>query len=370
MKNINRVLLVNDTRGAQEYLQRAFREIGIDCDIALFGWPTIEPIKDALNFDPLRSWGAAGKVPRPLINLINVARLKHYDVASYVHRISFVDRPHFLRFLDIPTLRSKVEVMSYTALGCDEIAFIAGNDQLPYKPCATCQQYDDPLKYCERVVRPMNGEACDYLNKYFDHAVTTAVEYGHVERLFKKKTSRIPLPLDVSEAPWMPSGHGNVRKVRIIHTPSRGGFKGTAVVLEAIKLLAEKRDDFEFKVITGVPFKEYVALVGEADIVIDQVWSQSPGMNALWLLAMGKIVLSGNTELAKEFFPFAGESPIIDADPHPEKLAESLSQTLSQRSNFARLAENGREYVATHHGHLKVARQYLELWQHSGPPCA
>jgi hypothetical protein len=363
MANISRILLVNDTRGAQEYLQRAFHSMGLECDLALFGWSTIKPIEHALNFDPLRGWGALGRVPRPFINLVNVARLKDYDVASYVHRISFVDRPHFLRFLDLPAIRAKVGVMSYTALGCDEIAFIFGNSKLPYKPCATCQAIDDPDRYCERVVRPMNAEAVKGLNQYFDCAVSTAVEYSHIESLFQRSVTRIPLPVDVSEVPWKPTRTSTSGKVKILHTPSRGGFKGTAVVIEAIAHLSKMRDDFEFQVITGVPFNEYIALVGEADIIVDQVWSQSPGMNALWLLCMGKIVLSGNTELARNYLPFSNESPIVNAEPEPMELAQKLSNLISQRTLYSSMAETGREYVMRHHDHIKIANDYLQMWQ-------
>jgi hypothetical protein len=362
MSQLNRVLLVNDTRGAQEYLLRAFREMGLHCDLATFGWQTIEPMANALNFDPLRSWGMVGKVSRPLINLLNVKRLASYDVASYVHRISFVDRPHVLRYRDLPAVREKVRVMSYTALGCDELAFIAGNPLLPYKPCDTCQKYDDPERYCEKVVRPMNKTAFENLNTFFDHAVSTGFEYSHIESHFLKPVARIGLPVDVSEVPWKPSG-AQTGTLKILHTPSRGGFKGTAVVLEAIEHLKAMRSDFEFSVVTGVPFHEYIRMVGEADVIVDQVWSQSPGMNALWLMAMGKVVFSGNTPLCQNYLPHADESPILDASPDPQQLAVDLSDAISKRQRFASIAEQGREYVTRRHGHMKIAAQYLSLWQ-------
>jgi hypothetical protein len=252
--------------------------------------------------------------------------------------------------------------MSYSALGCDEIAFIAGNPNLPYKPCETCIRFDDPGRYCERIVRPMNGEAVRLLNKYFDCVVSTMVEYSHVESLFRKPVARIGLPVDVSEVPWRPSGKRS-GPVKILHTPSRGGFKGTAVVLEAIERLKLMRTDFEFHVVSGLPFQKYIEVVGEADVIVDQVWSQSPGMNALWLLAMGKIVFSGNTDLAKQYQPHAGESPIFDASPNPHELAAGLSEAISQQHRFSELADRGHAYVSRHHGHMKIAGDYVALWQ-------
>lgn len=365
MSKINKILLVNDTRGAHEYLYRAFKKMGLDCDIALFGTSTAAPINNSLNFDPLRSWGYIGKIPRPIINMMNVKKLENYDVASYVHRISFIDKPHFLRFQDIPIVRDKVQVMSYTGLGCDEISFIADNKSLPYKPCNSCQKYDDPARYCERIVRPLKFEAVNNLNKYFDCVFSSMVEYSHIGDAYKGKVQKIPLPLDVSEIPWKPSGKDKNTKVKIIHTPSRAGFKGTEIVLEAIKELRTFRNDFEFKVVSGLPFDKYIEVIAEADIVIDQVWSQSPGMNALWLLGMGKIVFSGNTKLAQDYFNFSEVSPIINAAPDPHQLAIDLSNTIFSKDRFQMLAEAGREYIKENHDNLKIALQYISYWENS-----
>ncbi len=362
MSQINKILLVNDTRGAHEYLYRAFVKMGIECNMALFGTGTIQPIDNNLNFDPLRNFGYLGKLSRPFINLLNVRKLENYDVASYVHRISFIDKPHFLRYQDLSFVRDKVRVMSYTGLGCDEISFIADNNKLPYRPCESCLQYDDPSEKCVRIVRPLKTEAVKNLNKYFNCVTSSMVEYDHISEVYNGYINRIPLPLDLSEIPWIPSGKNKNSKVKIIHTPSRAGFKGTEIVLKAIKKLEIIRNDFEFKVISGLPFNDYINEIGEADIIIDQVWSQSPGMNALWLAAMGKVVFSGNTTLAQAYFNFSKDSPIINAHPDPEKLAKDLDSTISSRHRFKSIGENGREYVKNNHDHLVVAKQYIDQW--------
>ncbi|MBS9432255.1 hypothetical protein ABLB90_06825 [Photorhabdus bodei] len=363
MSSIKKILLVNDTRGTQEYLYRAFNEMGIKCDIATFGWPTINKIDNAMNFDPFRKLGLFGKPFRPLLNLYNVIRLDDYDVASYVHRISFIDKPHFLRYTDLPILRKKVGVMSYTGLGCDEISFIAGNKKLPYSPCNTCQKFDDPKHYCQKVVRPLGQKAIPRLNEYFDCAFSIGVEYSHVGDLFKNTVIPMPLPIDINEIPWMPAKSKNSGKINIIHTPSRPGFKGTSIVLEAIQILKQMRNDFEFQVVTGLPFSEYITTIKDADIIVDQVWSQHPGVNALWLLAMGKIVFSGNTDMAKEYFNLSSDCPIFDASPDPTLLAKKLNEAIEMKNTYSYLSEIGKNYVKQHHDHIKVASTYLKHWQ-------
>jgi hypothetical protein len=66
--------------------------------------------------------------------------------------------------------------------------------------------------------------------------------------------------------------------------------------------------------------------------------------------------------LARQYFPFYRESPIIDADPRPEVLAASLSDVISRRKEYPSLAQQGWTYVNHHHDHMKVAGSYLALW--------
>ncbi|MBE8735444.1 glycosyltransferase [Aeromonas veronii] len=359
--SIKKILLVHDTRGAHEYLYRAFNQMGIECDMALFGWPTINNISRSYNFDPLRKFGVVGKVFRPLINLYNLHKMEEYDVASFVHRISFIDKPHFLRYRDLPILRDKVNVMSYTGLGCDELSFIAGNGGLPYSPCDSCQKYDDMVSYCPRKVRPLQTRASKALNKYFDSVYSIGVEYSHLASLYKKEVYPMPLPVDISEIPWMPTRNIS-RKVNIVHTPSRSGFKGSAQVLKAIEILKSKTNDFTFNIVSGLSFDEYIKVIGNADVIIDQVWSQSPGMNALWLLGMGKIVLSGNTEVAKNYINEYQGSPVIDASPVPEILANSLHELILDKSRFNDISERGIQYLKENHDHKLIAKRYLDSW--------
>lgn len=363
--SINKILLVNDTRGAQEYLYRAFLQMGIECHMALFGWPTIRHIDYSYNFDPFRRYGMTGKLIRPFVNLLNLSQLQHYDVASFVHRISFIDRPHLLRYYDLAILKKKVELMSYTGLGCDELSFIFPNTKLPYSPCASCQEFDDKIHYCPNIVRPLQKKASQALNKYFDHVFSIGVEYSHLDTLFDKTVHPMPLPVDISEIPWNPTRNiGLAQKVKIVHTPSRSGFKGTANVLKAIDILESKNQDFTFKIVSGLPFHDYIKVISDADIIIDQVWSQSAGMNALWLLGMGKIVLSGNTDVAKEYMKEYKQSPIIDASPEPNILASTLNDLIRNKDKFSNLSEKGYQYLKDNHDHYKIAKRYLDIWQY------
>jgi len=356
------ILLVNDVSGVHEYLYRGLIELGHECELVPFDRPTIAHITHARNFFPLKNWGIIGKSLRPIINLSRVRSLPYYDVVSFMHRISFINKPHFLRYVDTPLVSEKTQVMSYTALGCDELGYLFENPVLPYRPCESCERQDEAGQYCIKVNRPSHSKATSVLNKYFNVVTSPAIEYDHIRGLFEGPSEKIPFPLDLSEVPWKPAKNANA-KLNIIHTPSRNGFKGTDVVLAAIEILKKKRNDFEFSLIQGLAWEKYIAAVSAADVVIDQVWSQSSGMNGLWLLGMGKVVLSGNTTLCKGYFSFGQENPIIDAPPEAQLLANKLESVFDNKQKIPALVEQGRNYVAKHHNHINIAQQHIDLWK-------
>jgi glycosyltransferase involved in cell wall biosynthesis len=356
-----KILLVSDARGVHEYLYRGLIELGCDCELAVIHYTPIGRVNNKKEFHPLRKLRRLGRVIRPYINYWQIRNLAEYDVISFVHRISFHDMGSFFQYSDIELLSKKSSVLSYTALGCDEISLIKNNKILPYNPCGGCELFDETGKYCINVVRKQHENGVSYLLRYFDVVISPMIEYDHARILFNGTSSRIPFPIDISEIPWNPA-QGCREKMKIVHTPTRKGFKGTDIVLKAIKILEKRRSDFEFSIIEGLNFDEYTKVMKTIDIVIDQVWSQSPGMNALWMLGMGKIVFSGNSELCKTYFPFGEESTIIDAVPDPEQLANRLEWILINRSSIDEMAMKGRSYIKKHHNHVNIAEKYIDLW--------
>lgn len=360
-----KILLVSDARGVHEYLYRGLIELGHDCEMAVLHYQPIAPVAHARNFHPLRKLRRIGRMLRSYINYWQIKDLPEYDVISFVHRISFHDQMNSLQYSDLPLLSKKAKILSYTALGCDEISLIKNNPDLPYSPCGDCERFDATGQHCIKVVRELHEKGVAKLCKYFNVVISPMIEYDHARSIFQNPSSRIPFPIDISEIPWKPA-QGLNQKLNIVHTPTRKGFKGTHIVLRAMEILKGRRSDFEFNMVEGLPFEEYTKVMESADIVIDQVWSQSAGMNALWMLGMGKVVFSGNSDLCKAYFPFGNENPIIDAPPDPEQLADRLEAVLRDRAGIVDLSERGRNYIEKHHNHITIAQQYVDLWNEVG----
>jgi hypothetical protein len=94
-------------------------------------------------------------------------------------------------------------------------------------------------------------------------------------------------------------------------------------------------------------------------VVVDSCRSYGCGMNALWALAMGKIVMGGNEP---ENYTALGlpPSPVINL-PFDVELIKKAIVELTERSDHQQISEAGRQYVEDHHEARKVAQAYIEF---------
>jgi hypothetical protein len=356
---ILKVLLVGDPCGVHSSLHYGLMKIGVDSHLLLLEKSTTNPKSVGDNVEvyfPSR-W------IRPFGNFLKALFLPKYDVITFAHRISFLPRSVPYRYSDLPILKRKTKVLGYTALGCDEIALLKYNTNFTYISCNGCEKGDSAFRGCVKNIRPLHTLASRKLRKYFDSVVVSAPEYAHVAELYDP-ISIIPFPVRYDLLEWSPAKFSK-EAVNIIHSPTRRFFKGTDVVEEAISILKSRGIRFNYKLVSGLPWEEYMQVMQEADIVIDQVWCHSLGMNALWMLAMGKVVFSGASTEAYALAPWQAESPAFNAEPDPQALAASLEKVITNWNSYSDLPARGLAYVKKVHDPEKVARQYVEAWTNS-----
>lgn len=353
-----KVLLVGEASGVHRNLKQGLKALGVEClHMVHSDTAPRRSYDDAFSYS---YGGLLGGLARNLQPFIKISALPRFDVINFCNTITSV-HGIYTKYLDLPALRKKTKIMSYYALGCDEIGLIRANNALPYAPCTGCLKSGDVLsRDCSQILYPRVEKSKRIVNKYFDFAACSMVEYGHTEQLFGRDFARIQLPVDTDKIPFAPARNRKI--VHIVHTPTRRGFKGTAVVLRAIDLLKKWRDDFVFSIIEGLQYDKYLSAMADADIVIDQVYSQSMGMNALEMLAAGKIVFTGSTDLGNSYFEFSKATPAFDAPPESEGLARALSSVIDRKSEFGVLASSGRRYVEEHHSIPSVAQLFLNKW--------
>jgi hypothetical protein len=136
--------------------------------------------------------------------------------------------------------------------------------------------------------------------------------------------------------------------------------------LAAFDLLEKRHPDrFEFVHVTNMPIDRYLELMKRVNVVVDQTNGYSCGMNALFALAMGKVVLGGAEPEALSLYGGAG-SPVRNILPDAADIATKLEELLDAGPILAQMAEEARHFVERHHHYLTVAGRYLDAWAGTG----
>ncbi len=143
----------------------------------------------------------------------------------------------------------------------------------------------------------------------------------------------------------------------------RSVYKGTDVMLRALLRAKEKYGNLiEVVQVENVPFEEYRKLLKKSDVLLDQLYSYTPAMNALEAMSQGLIVVGGGEP---ENYEVLGEDtlrPIINVQPNEESVFEALCHLVEHRENIPTLKRESLEYIRRHHDYIKVAQQYLDYW--------
>ena len=172
----------------------------------------------------------------------------------------------------------------------------------------------------------------------------------------------IPLPVDTSKF----EEKNNIGvKIVIFHGIIRPKDKGTPYILDAMKRLQKKYpDEVECVAKGGMPLDEYLPLLNRTNILIDQVYADSVGMNGLYALAMGKVVLGGNEpENQKEF----GECdcPIINIIPDADQIYAELEKLVKNPNLIKTLSVKSRVYVEKVHDAKTIAKKYIDSFKNN-----
>lgn len=292
-----------------------------------------------------------------------VSKLGHFDVCQAIN--PFFPNARFLsKRLIYRKLRQRSDRFYFLAAGTDAVYCRNANQCMQYSPLEDFYRFDVRPSHLKKGVFYMNTESsyrynCDMM-EHADGIIPVMYDYAVCYRGFPNVKNIIPLPIDVESVKY--TGPVLGQKIKIFHGVSRYGFKGTRHIKQAFDILkARYGRKVEFIVAGPTPFVEYLRLLESADIVVDQVNSYSSGMNALYAMAMGKVVMGGaerTARLAENDF----DSPVVNLRPRAEEIVTAISQVIRDRECILDLSVKSRAYVEQRHDCKLIASQYLKTW--------
>ncbi|TCO17572.1 glycosyltransferase involved in cell wall biosynthesis [Kribbella steppae] len=170
------------------------------------------------------------------------------------------------------------------------------------------------------------------------------------------------LPVAIDPGPWQQAARPLFTGERpvVVHVPSNAQLKGTDRI-DAV--LTELHDSgvLEYRRITGVPHNGMPAVIGDADIVVDQLRIGLYGVAAAEALAAGRIVVSyvGDAVRQRVRTLTGREVPIVEVD--PDTLGDVLTGLIADCDAAAERAAAGPGYVTELHDGSRSA-EALTSW--------
>ena len=207
-----------------------------------------------------------------------------------------------------------------------------------------------------------------YLNEYIADSsngiIACLYEYfAAYQDSFKGKTCYIPAPINVDEIAFRQRGKSSSVNFFIGIQKERSEWKGTDVML---KVLTEVCNQFPNETLlrkaVSVPFAEYMNLMNQSDVLLDQLYSYTPAMNALSAMAQGLVVVGGGEPECYEILQERELQPIINVFSSEEDLYQKLVNIIINKNQISELSNQSRLFIERHHDYHKVAQQYLDFW--------
>ncbi len=169
---------------------------------------------------------------------------------------------------------------------------------------------------------------------------------------------RVIAPLDLSDFSYSPKDRA---APLVLHAPTARGVKGTEYVLAAVDRLRQEGLAFEFRLIERMPHNDLSRVLGDSDIVVDELYSDTVGVLSAEAMAAGNVVL---TSYFADYAKTPDGCPAIDVN--SETITDALRRAIVDRDLRARLTAAGRRYVEQHHECSAVASAILRALDASG----
>lgn len=154
-------------------------------------------------------------------------------------------------------------------------------------------------------------------------------------------------------------------KIVIFHGINNESYfkKGNDYFEKALAIIQEKYPEtVEIISSRSIPYNQYINLYDKSHILLDQVYANDQGYNALEAMAKGKVVFTGAEPTFVSQYALT-ESVNINAKPDVDYLASQLSFLIENPLEIIAIGKRARAFIEKEHDYLKVAQQYLKVWK-------
>jgi hypothetical protein len=353
-----KLLLLGDYSGFFKNLKEGLLELGHDVKIATTSDGYKKTTKTDIFIPGSESSSLARKVNKMKFPLSGIKDYYGYDVVHLINHNIFGGLKIKYNYMLLNRIKSKNDRMTMSACGTDHFVF-KNKDRLRYNYIDSNIEID--LQGENKYIRNEYKDNNERILALSDAVIPVMYSYAEAYRNTSKILNTIPMPINLGQINFIPQKLEN-NKLKIFHGITREGFKGTKYIREAMERLKENYpNDVEIVIDGKMPLDKYLKVLKKTNVVVDQALSYEYGMNAIYSMAMGKVVLSGNEPECQQEFGRT-DIPIINITPSVKDIYHKLEQLVLDKKRLIEIGENSRRFVEDFHDHVKVAQQYVDTW--------
>lgn len=350
-----KVFLVGEFSGVHAYIKKGLVEKGHSVTIASTGdgFKNYDcDIKININYK--------NKYLRFIINrlkyLVIILSIRNYDVVQFMHT-NITSFPYWLKNIVIWYLKKVNRKVFVLVSGGDSYVIPYLMDKLLYTPHLNEIKENNYLSKYKNMSKGKRNKTINIMKKYTG-IISIAYSYHIPYKQFVNYRGFIPMPTDKFK--FIPNSIKN-NKIRILHGILRKEVKGSSYILAALDIVKKKYpNQVEIQIVEKIPYNNYLEILENCNILIDQACSYGYGMNGLIALANGKTVLSGREPEIEELF--GGNCPVINIKPEINDIYKKIEYLIQNKEEIEKIGKESYIYANNIHNYAKIADKYIEIW--------
>jgi hypothetical protein len=350
------ILIYGDNSAAGLNLIPGFEKLGYEVD-----YVSNEDTKRNYYISiPIRS--GKSKIMRRTSGIVNSLTLplklkKKYEIVIIAN--PFIG-PYILSNIVFRTLRERTNNLFWWITTCDTRMRLWSD--LNNKPlCEKCNEGRGTRNHCPKF----NEQAIKYesrIEEYVDEIIPCGLEYASGHLMENKDIKIIPLSASIISNEPKKNNSLNTRmgsKLKFYHGAD-SIWKGSDVIGEAFSSLQKKwPSKANFNLGKYMQLKEYLSFVHEQDIIIDQLYNKSHGVNSLLIMQSGKLLVSGSCE-QYESFTGQPQAPMVRLNGEYSNLVEKIDDIISNWDHYLDMRAEGPHYVDKYFSPVVIAKKFLQ----------
>ena len=361
-----RILFFGDYSNLHACIAGELKKRGHDVTVISDGGRYMDTERDILLDRAPGPWGTLKYLYR-IFSLL--PKLSGYDVVQLINP-HFLDlKPGKIKYI-FDILKQQNRSIFLTLAGDDaNFANTCLNSDMfrfsEFKVGDTTTPFERRPHRAARWAAPTGMEFGNYLYSRIDGAMSVLPEYDMAAR--PKLGDRVAftnIPVSLGNLDYH---EPDISRPIVIFIGMRGGMEeqnATRLLNEMATRIAERHPGkIVVKKVSNLPLSQYLDEMSRAHIVLDQLYSYSPGTNGFQAMALGPVAATG---AQPEFYKYIGwdESikPIFCLDPTDSDLEEKLEALATDPERIVEMSHVARQLVEKNNDVKIVADRFEQHW--------